>query len=336
MLRNRRFWIGAVLAIVFLFLFLWNTDFSEMRRALSNAEYIYLLPAVLVFLVGVFFRSLRWQYLLRPLGKFSAIRLFPLVVIGFMINNVIPARLGIVARAYILGEKEGVSKMAAGGNLVVEQIFDGITLLLFVAIISLFVSLEGWIQNAVYVAAGLFIGALLLCFILAVSTRFSNLILIILLRILPRRLHSSSEKWFNLLVEGLVILRSPGKLFILLALSMLVWLTEAGTFYVVGFAFDLDQPYYVYILAASVANLAWALLMTQGGVGSFDYALTKALTISAFVPAGVSLAEYEALAKAYTIVLHATLLIPMIALGFIFLWIENVSLARIVQEKEKG
>jgi len=307
-----------------------------MRRALDEANYLFLLPAIAVYLVGVLFRSLRWQYLLRPLGNFSAIRLFPLVVIGFMVNNVLPARLGIMARAYILGEKEGVSKMTTGGTMVVEQIFDGVTLLLFVAIISFFIALEGRLQQAVTAAAGLFIGALVICFILALSPGLSRRVISLLKRILPRRLHSRVEMWFNLLIEGLAIMRSPGKLLILLALSMLVWLSEAGTFYMVGFAFGIDQPYYVFLLVAAMANLAWAILMTQGGVGPFDFACTETLTLAAFVPVGVVMPEYEALVKAYTVVLHATLLLPMVVLRLLFLWVENISLARIVQKKDRG
>ena len=335
MLKSRRFWIGIGLAALFLYLFIRGTDFSEMRDALSEANYIYLIPAIAVYFVGVYFRSVRWQYLLKSIGNFSAIRLFPLVVIGFLVNNVLPARLGIVARAYILGEKEGVSKMETGGTLVVEQVFDGLTLLLFAAVISFFVSLEGNVGKAVYTAAGLFIAALVILLVLASSERLSQKAIALLLRVLPDRFHDRVETWFNLLVDGLAIMRSPVKLLILLLISIFVWLFEASTFYVVSFAFNLDLSFHVFILAAAIANLAWALIMTQGGLGSFDVACKETIMLSAFLPAGVVLVEYESLVGAYTIVLHATLLIPMIALGFIFLWTENMSLAKIVQENRR-
>ena len=51
--------------------------------------------------------------LLRPLGSYRSVRLFPLVIIGFMANNLIPARIGELVRAYLLGEREGASKAAA-------------------------------------------------------------------------------------------------------------------------------------------------------------------------------------------------------------------------------
>jgi len=133
LIRSRRFWIGMGISIVFLFLFLYRTDFAEMGQALGEANYLFLLPGILVYYVGVFFRSVRWRYLLKPLGNFSSFRLFPLIIIGMLVNNILPARLGIVARAYILGERERISKMAVGGTMVVEQISNGVILILFAA-----------------------------------------------------------------------------------------------------------------------------------------------------------------------------------------------------------
>ena len=326
MLKSRRFWIGLGISLFFLFLFLYRTDFAEMGRALGEANYLFLLPGLLIYLVGVFFRSVRWRYLLKPMGSFSPLRLFPLIVIGFLVNNVLPARLGIVARAYILGEREGVSKMATGGTIVVEQVFDGVTLLLFAAIVSLFVPLEGLLRQAVYVAAGLFLGALVLCFILASSQRLARGAIALLQHVLPERWRGRVGEWLTLLIEGLGIMRSPGKLLIVLMISIGVWLCEAGTFYMVGFSFDLELPFYVFMLAASVSNLAWALLMTPGGLGPFDYFCQQTL-----IYFGVA----EAVATSYVVALHAIILLPMIALGFVFLWMENLSLAKIMPREEQ-
>ncbi|RLC70370.1 MAG: hypothetical protein DRI26_07280, partial [Chloroflexi bacterium] len=200
LLKSRRFWIGLGITLLFLFLFLYRTDFAEMGRALGQANYLFLLPGLLFYLVGVLFRSLRWRYLLKPIGTFSPLRLFPLIVIGFLVNNVLPARLGIVARAYILGEREGVSKMATAGTIVVEQVFDGVTLLLLAAIISLFgVAVGGVMQNTVYVVAGFLLGALVLCLVLVSSQRLARRAIALLLRVLPQRWRGRAGEWLALL-----------------------------------------------------------------------------------------------------------------------------------------
>jgi len=316
LLKNRRLWIGLVIALIFLFLFIFEVrdDIGEMWRALGEANYLFLLPGILIYYLGVYFRAVRWRFLLKPLGSFSSIRLFPLIVIGMLANNVLPARLGIVARAYILGEKENISKMAVGGTMVVEQISDGVILILFAAIISFFIPLEGLLQQVIYITSGLF------------SPRLAQAIINVVLHCLPKRLRERTERWLLLLIEGFEIMRSPGQLLIVFILAALVWLSEAGLFYMVDFAFDLGLPFYVYLLAMSVANLAWVLLMTQGGLGPFDFALQQIL-IAFGITVGV--------ASSYTLVLHALILMLIIPLGFVFLWMENLSLSKVIGERQK-
>ncbi len=328
MLKNRRFWIGLVITLIFLFLFIYQVrdDIGEMGRALGEANYLFLLPGILFYYLGVYFRAVRWRFVLKPLGSFSSIRIFPLIVIGMLVNNILPARLGIVARAYILGEKESVSKMAVGGTMVVEQISDGVILILFAAIISFFVPLEGLLQQVIYITSGLFIVSLVLSLALVSSPRLAQAAINVVLRFLPKRLRERTERWLLLLIEGLGIMRSPGQLFIVFILAALVWLCEAGLFYMVGFAFDLGLPFYVYLLAVSVANLAWVLLMTQGGLGPFDFALQQIL-----IAFGISVG----VASSYTLVSHALILMLTIPPGFVFLWMENLSLAQITRGRQR-
>lgn len=326
MLKSKRFWIGAAISIALMALFLFQVDFSEMGQELSKANYLYLIPAVFIYLLGVFFRAARWQYLLRPLGNFRVFRMFSLILIGMLVNNIIPARLGIVARAIILGEKEKISKMAVGGTMVVEQVFDGIMLLFFAAIASLFAPLNGWLGQVVYITAALFLILIVLCLVFATSSRAAQKGLNIILLILPKKWHEKVGEWFIRLIDGLGVMRSPRKVFVVFIMSALVWLCESGLFYMVGFSFDLQQPFYVYMLATAVSNLAWVLLMTQGGLGSFDLACQKSLELFNVGAAA---------AASYAIVVHALILMITIPLGLIFLWVENLSLGKVTGERGK-
>lgn len=330
MLKNKRFLVGIAISMALLFLFLYTnrTYFSGMGQAFKEANYILIIPGVLIYFCGVYFRALRWKFFLKPLGNFSSFRLFPLVVIGFMVNNVLPGRLGIIARAYMLGEKEKISKMSVGGTMIAEQVFDGVMLLVFAFCISIVAPLSGRVQLAVYIAAGLFSAALLVCFVLVLSPRFAKRAIAALLVVLPKRWRSRVEGWLTHLIEGLGFMRSPKKLIITLVLSVLVWLCEAGLFYMVALSFNLGQPYYIMLLVTSVASLSWALIfVAQGGLGIFDIFCQQTLLL--FVPAGVAASAYTASVGAYVIVLHIVLLFPAIALGFVFLWKENFSLAKV-------
>ena len=119
-MKRRQIWLGIIVSLLFLALFLYNTDFSETKKALGMANGTLIALAILVYFIGVWFRSLRWKYLLKPLAETRTKNLFPLVTIGLMVNDIMPGRLGIVARAYIVGKKQGVSKMASGATIIME------------------------------------------------------------------------------------------------------------------------------------------------------------------------------------------------------------------------
>ena len=326
MLKSRRFWIALLITSLFLFLFFYRTDFSEMGSALREANYLFILPAILVYFVGVFFRAVRWHYLLLPLRSIASVRLFPLVIIGFMVNNLLPARLGTVARAYILGEREGMSKMSTFATVVVEQVFDGLTLLLFAFGIALFVPLDYWLKNVIYIAAGLFLCAFIICLVIASSEALTRRWAAVLVRVLPLRVRGMVEGWLILFMEGLKVMRSPSKLLLVLVISAMLWLCEGCMFYILSFSFDLGQPFHVLLLATAIANLA-LFIPTPGGIGPFDYFCKRTL---------VFFYVSSAAATAYVAILHFTLLVPVILLGFIFLWTEKISLARLVPARGKA
>lgn len=96
MLKSRGFWIGMVVTALLLGWFVWrNWDkFPDMKRAFEDADWKLAILALPVYFLGLFVRTIRWQYLLRPVRKVSALRLYPVVLVGLMANNVLPARAG--------------------------------------------------------------------------------------------------------------------------------------------------------------------------------------------------------------------------------------------------
>ncbi len=337
MLKSVRFWIGLGISVLFLLLFFYRTDPVEMGRALKGANYVFLLPAIIVYFVGVWFRAWRWRYLLRPLGRVATHRLFSLVVIGFTVNDILPGRLGIFAQSYILGEKEGMSKTAVFATVVVERIFDGLALLLYLIAISLFVPLAGLLRELagpVGIPWAVLSLGLVALFVIPFATllfiaSYEDLVQRIanfLLKFLPGRWSGRLKELITLFRTDLRGLRSPWVLLAVFLTSMLAWLCEAGMFYLLAFAFDLGQPFYVLLLATSTANLAIALPSSPGGIGPFEFFCQRTLLF---------FGAQEALVTAYVVALHAALLLPVIVVGFGFLWLENLSLAEVVRQRGK-
>src|SRR5215212_3479150 len=134
MLRDKKFWLGLVVSVFFLIL------------------------ALVLYFAGVAVRTVRWQILLRPiLPKTSLRKLYEVVVIGYMANDVLPARLGEVVRAFVLNRRTGVTKSAILGTIVVERIFDGITMVGFIAVSALFITLNATLDDLLKLGSILFL-----------------------------------------------------------------------------------------------------------------------------------------------------------------------------------
>ena len=99
---------------------------------MQSANYWWLMPGIAVYFVGVWVRAWRWHYLLSPIKKIPTRTMFPITTIGYMGNNIYPARAGEVLRAVILKRREGVPVSASLATIIVERIFDGVVMLAFV------------------------------------------------------------------------------------------------------------------------------------------------------------------------------------------------------------
>ncbi|MDH4135783.1 MAG: flippase-like domain-containing protein, partial [Anaerolineae bacterium] len=91
MLKRWQFWLGVMISAVFLYLALRGLELDQAWLAMRTASYGWIIPGVVVYFFGVWARTWRWHYMLRPIKAVSLVRLFPVVVIGYMGNNVYPA-----------------------------------------------------------------------------------------------------------------------------------------------------------------------------------------------------------------------------------------------------
>ena len=96
MVGSWRVWLGLGGSLLLL---LSGLEWSEVLVSLRDADYVYVAPAIGVYFVAVYCRAVRWRCLLSPVGDFPVGRLYPLVVVGCMVNNLLPARLGELARS---------------------------------------------------------------------------------------------------------------------------------------------------------------------------------------------------------------------------------------------
>lgn len=321
---RKRFVLGLIVAAIFLALLFYKTDFAEMGRELARANYWFLAPAVGIYLTSLLFRTLRWHYLMRPIKPLSFSRLFSLVTIGYMANNLLPARGGELVRTYILGEQEKISKTSILATIAMERIFDGLALLTLAAIVLPWIPMVPWLQDVLRYAGAIFVGGLVV--LILMSTRRGIMLRLAkpFLRLLPARFAMKAHRLLDLFLDGVSVLRSPRAALTVFALSILSWLAEAGVYWVVMLSFDMPQGVVPTLLMTTTANLAASVPASQGGIGPFEFAAANTLKLFGVDPQK---------ANPYSLIVHAVMFVPVTLMGLVYLWRENLSLAKISQER---
>src|SRR5574341_1799511 len=126
MLKQKRIWFGLILSLVLLVYVFYQTDPAKIFGSLQKAQYVWLIPALALYFVGVGIRAIRWHILLRDLKPVPTRSLFRIVVIGYAANDILPARMGELVRAFLLGRQERLSKTSTLVTILIERLFDGL------------------------------------------------------------------------------------------------------------------------------------------------------------------------------------------------------------------
>jgi uncharacterized protein (TIRG00374 family) len=317
MWRRWRFWIGVAISVLFLAFAIRGQRLPEVWEGLRHANYLWLLPGIAVYFAAVWLRTFRWKYLLRPLKPLSVGTLFPVVAIGYMGNNIFPFRAGEVLRAYVLKRKEDVSATASLATILVERIFDGITMLVFVFAVLPLVPTNEFLGRLLPFMSVLFFGALVAFLIVASSpSRTERVYSGVVSRLVPARLREQTLGLLGRFAEGLAVLRSGREMLFILFLSVVLWLAEAWKYWFVMQGFAFHQPFYVLVFTCAIVNLATTIPSSPGYLGTFEVAGIESLALF-----GVA----RATATSFILALHAALWFPITALGAYFAWRESIS-----------
>ncbi len=310
-------WIVSLLSLALLVWALRGMKLDQVWGQLKSAAYAWLIPAVLVYFVGVWVRTWRWFYLLRPIKKISVLTLFPIVCIGYMGNNIYPARAGELLRAYVLKRREDVAFSASLATIIVERIFDGIVVLGFVFLtLPLLTSLIAdparlaSIKTLSLIVAAIFAVILVIFFLAAIFPRRAEKVAVWLVdHIMPKRWRPAVSGFLLRFLTGFESLRSVVDVLMVFITSVLIWLIETCTYYFVMRAFGLDLSFYALMMLNGVLNLVTMIPAAPGYLGTFD-----AAGISLLNAFGIT----EDVATGFILVLHATLWLPITVIGAIF------------------
>ncbi len=335
---GKKYWIGLGIGAGLLALFFVTGDWRRLGDSLAQANYWYIVPAFALYQLSVVLRTMRWQVLLRHMRPVPVSRLYPIVVIGYMANNLLPMRIGELVRSYYVSEKEQVSKTSALVTIFIERLLDALTLLAFIAVIAIFVPLlavaEGFGESSRIPWPALVAGISLPFFLafgsLMLAANWSARATALggaLLTPLPGAVADRLRPLIGLVIQGLDALGNPWTVLGMFLVSVPLWLLEVGLFLVLGYSFGLQNAYdgffemaVAMILVTSIANIGSSVPAAPGGIGLFELVARETLVL---LPLAVI---DRSTATAYVTVVHAVLLLPMIVMGQVFLLSSSVSL----------
>jgi uncharacterized protein (TIRG00374 family) len=326
----RKYWVfllGLVISAVFVYSAARKLQWEDFFLAIRTANYWWLIPGVGTYVIGLWVRAWRWHYLLRPVKPVSTRVMFPIVNIGYMGNNVYPARAGEVLRAVILKRREGIPISASFATIIVERIFDGVVMLAFIFVnlgelsrlTDFTIPLAGiqiGLQDLALWGSIAFFGALVAFLLAAMFPNMTERFLEWFInRFLPEMLRPKVMGVSIRFLTGLESLRSPLEALMVFLTSVVIWLLETGKYWFVMHGFGFSVSFFALMLMNGVVNLATTLPGAPGYVGTFDapgIAVLEAYGVNVNVAAG------------YTVVLHVALWLVPTVLGVYYLAREGI------------
>jgi uncharacterized protein (TIRG00374 family) len=319
----------VLLTLFFLGLSFYRVDLAELTTALQRANYALVIPAALLTLFGYVLRTVRWRAILTRAHSPGFRSLFAILMIGFATNNLLPARLGELARAYLLSRGTGHRKTLTLATILLERVFDGLVLITLLGVVSVLpaVTLPGWGQDVQRLSSLIFLAAGAGVLLLLTQERLAERVLRLLVRPLPQGLSSWAEAAFTAFVTGLAGLRRGRILIATLGLSVMIWMVEAMSYFTLINAFDLSLGAMgrvaASLLVLVIVNLGIMLPSAPGYVGTYQFFAMSALAVFG-VPRESGLA--------LGIVSHVMQYVLVTAIGVFYLSRLHLSLGRLAEE----
>lgn len=316
-----KYLVGILMSAAFVYLAVRKVDAGDLGTALANARYIFVPPAVALMVLSLWFRAVRWRYLMAPVKRVGLGSLFRAMSIGLMANNVLPARIGELARAHVIGERETISRSASFATIVIERVFDGLTLLAFLGVVLLAgMALPPWLEKAA-IAAVAFYGVALL-FLALLWTRAPAMIRLSerLSRPLPARLRERLLHMLRAFANGLGVLGSWRNVAIATVLSPLVWLPGVAMIHLLLVSFDIHASPSISFLLQVALSIGVMIPSAPGYIGTIQYVAVAVLGL--FGVAGGT-------ALSFSLVYHACVFVPIVAIGLACLPMERLSFSEL-------
>ncbi|MEW5925388.1 MAG: lysylphosphatidylglycerol synthase transmembrane domain-containing protein [Candidatus Zixiibacteriota bacterium] len=323
---KRKEFYGTIIAVILLAFCVKDISLHEINVLVHRVNFYYLIPALLMEFLLIIFKAIRWKTMVEKTRKLRILPVIPLYSAGQVINIVMPALTGQVGRILLFSRKADLTKTYVFSTILLEVLFDAISLLVLIMLLSMAFVFPQEYRSVSYVIAVVTIAVFLILYgILQFKDQLSDLAKKWFRRRWPN-FYITVSKFARSFYRGIDLLRSTQYFFRTLMYSFASWFAHILVVFFLIKSFGFELHFVTAIMIMVINTIALMIPITPGNAGTFEWAV--AVPLMAFkIP--------KSDAVLYALALHILDLIPIFVMGLFFFKTERMSLKEIKEEGEK-
>jgi glycosyltransferase 2 family protein len=315
---NKKVIVGILISVILVYLSVRGINLQDVFRDLKKIQLTYVIFFILLVILMQWLRSYRWGVILQPMEKIDQFSLFSVTSVGFLAIASIPARIGELARPYLISKRSSIKMSSALGTILVERVLDSFTVLAIAVIVLFLTDLPPWMIRSSIIFFLLALG--MFCFIIFLILRRDAALKLInkILSKLPGKFAHKIDKLIHYFIDGFQIVTNIKLLLYLFLLSSLIWFVDVLAIYMLLKAFGFTLPVLASFVVMIILIVGIAIPAGPGYIGNWHFACVLALSF-------FGLAKAEALS--FAVVYHFLSMVIVVVLGVAFLPFNKFSIS---------
>lgn len=300
--------LGLLMSALAIFMLTQQFNLNELTNALNQVDLSSLVPVPVLIFMSFALRAQRWRLLVEHQPHVRFWPSFSALMIGYLLNNILPARAGDVARVFELGRSERISRMKILATVVAERTVDLVVTLTLLALVLLsYPALPEWIKKAGAVIALLSIAATsLLALAHTTGRRWIPKLVAMFAQWLPEAIRAKLDQMIQSALEGVAGIFRPLHAIGFLLLTGFIWIVEVAIVYIVATSVGLPLALGNALLVLLVLAIGSMVPSSPGQVGTYEFVGLAALALVAL---------QGPLALAFIVLLHLLTLVGSTMIG---------------------
>lgn len=309
--------LGLVVSLIATYFIVVQINVERFISAVIGADYQYLIPCIVFLLVGLFTRAIRWRVLLANQLPFN--RAFSIMNVAYLVNGVLPLRIGEVARIYLTTRvQKPIPAMQTASTIVIERLLDLLAVVVMMLLALTVAPVPQQLQVAGAIGAGMAIGGFIILIAVARQREMAERLIGWLITKLPILERLKLSQFVSDFIDGLMPILNFSSLSRAIFWTIISWVVSTFAGYVLMFAFFEQADLTATMLYIAAAAFAVALPAVPGNIGTYEASILLALVALGY--------EQSDTAIAFAITVHAVNVFVHASTGVVGFMREGISL----------